>query len=176
MIRTTLSFCLLFGGLLLASKWMHQSSHHEQPITETNAPLAPEQTGAEPKLIPISTKQPTTELQPAESNAIQLVGFNDPVDDVLDTLRSEGPPIVRIADAEAAKRVATVGDDQDASDTPIDGTYRSTEPEIALTPELLELRQRLRECLAFYYFRPENVAIRSPWGAMHAMIAYGVDR
>jgi len=52
---------------------------------------------------------------------------------------------------------------------------RAQEPEIVLTPELLELRSRLRECLAYYYFRPENVAIRSPWGAMHAMIAYGVD-
>ena len=47
--------------------------------------------------------------------------------------------------------------------------------EVAEPPELLELRSRLRECLAYYYFRPENVAIRSPWGAMHAMIAYGVD-
>jgi hypothetical protein len=44
-----------------------------------------------------------------------------------------------------------------------------------LTPELYELQSKLRECLAYYYFRPENVAIRSPWGAMHGMIAYGVD-
>lgn len=47
--------------------------------------------------------------------------------------------------------------------------------EVELTPELIELRSRLRKCLAFYYYKPENVAIRSPWGAMHGMIAYGVD-
>ena len=44
-----------------------------------------------------------------------------------------------------------------------------------ITPELEALRTKLRECLAWYYFRPENVATRSPWGSMHAMIAYGVD-
>jgi hypothetical protein len=48
-------------------------------------------------------------------------------------------------------------------------------PEPELTPELVELRDRLRSCLAYYYFRPENVATRSPWGSMHAMLAYGVD-
>lgn len=44
-----------------------------------------------------------------------------------------------------------------------------------LSPELLELHERLQDALAYYYQRPENVATRSPWGAMHAMIAYGVD-
>ena len=44
-----------------------------------------------------------------------------------------------------------------------------------MTPQLVELRSKLREALAYYYFRPENTALRSPWGAMHAMIAYGVD-
>jgi len=175
MIRTTLSFCLLFGGLLMASKWMHQSSQHEQPITETKAPPALERPAAEPRLIPLSEEQPTAELLPVEGNAIQLVGFNDPLDDILDTLRSEGPPIVQVGEQDATHRVAVAGNAQDASDAPSESTSRATEPEIVLTPELLELRQRLRECLAYYYFRPENIAIRSPWGAMHAMIAYGVD-
>lgn len=47
--------------------------------------------------------------------------------------------------------------------------------EIELTPELIALREKLRDCLAHYYYRPENVATRSPWGAMHYMLAYGVD-
>jgi hypothetical protein len=180
MIRTTLSFCLLFGGLLMASKWMHQSTHQEQSIIETKAPAAPQQPAEEPKLIPLSAERPTAELQPVElqpgqDNAIQLVGFNDPLDDVLDALRSDDAPTVRIAEGEATTQVATAGNNQEPSDATSDSAARAAEPEIALTPELLELRQRLRECLAFYYFRPENVAIRSPWGAMHAMIAYGVD-
>ncbi|MDX1946319.1 MAG: hypothetical protein SFU86_13040 [Pirellulaceae bacterium] len=71
-----------------------------------------------------------------------------------------------------------------SENTPADSTTE-TEPKSAsdeakpaepqLSPELEDLRSRLRECLAWYYFRPENVATRSPWGAMHAMIAYGVD-
>ena len=44
-----------------------------------------------------------------------------------------------------------------------------------LTPELLLLREKLRDTLAWYHQHPENVALRSPWGSMHAMIAYGVD-
>ena len=56
-----------------------------------------------------------------------------------------------------------------------DKTEEKVEAATELTPELLELRDRLRKCLAIYYYKPENVAIRSPWGAMHAMIAYGVD-
>lgn len=50
----------------------------------------------------------------------------------------------------------------------------ASEPE-PLTAELVELQDRLHDALAYYYQRPENVATRSPWGAMHAMIAYGVD-
>jgi len=175
MIRTTLSFCLLFSGLLVASKWLHESARHDVPVTETKAPPAAGQVPAEPKLLPISSEQPTAKLQPADVNAIQLVAFDDPLDEVLNSLRSEGARIGRVADEEASDEVAVVGNSQSDSDPPTSGAVRPTEPEIALTPELLQLRSRLRECLAYYYFRPENVAIRSPWGAMHAMIAYGVD-
>jgi hypothetical protein len=38
-----------------------------------------------------------------------------------------------------------------------------------------QTQQRLRQCLAYYLFRPENVAERSPWGAMHAMLPFGVE-
>ena len=65
--------------------------------------------------------------------------------------------------------------DDDATTPPSEATAKRDAVEIEMTPELEELRGRIRECLAYYYFRPENVAIRSPWGAMHAMIAYGVD-
>ena len=50
---------------------------------------------------------------------------------------------------------------------------KTTEAE--LTPTMIALREKLRDTLAAYHQRPENVAARSPWGAMHAMIAYGVD-
>lgn len=44
-----------------------------------------------------------------------------------------------------------------------------------LTAELLALRDRLRDVLAYHIQRPEAVERRSPWGIMHALIAYGVD-
>ncbi len=70
---------------------------------------------------------------------------------------------------EGSEAAATDGEES------ADKTEEKVEAATELTPELLELRDRLRKCLAIYYYKPENVAIRSPWGAMHAMIAYGVD-
>ncbi|ADB17606.1 hypothetical protein Psta_2941 [Pirellula staleyi DSM 6068] len=70
---------------------------------------------------------------------------------------------------EGSEAAATDGEES------ADKTEEKVEGATELTPELLELRDRLRKCLAIYYYKPENVAIRSPWGAMHAMIAYGVD-
>ncbi|MFM7073213.1 MAG: hypothetical protein ACKO38_15615 [Planctomycetota bacterium] len=44
-----------------------------------------------------------------------------------------------------------------------------------LTPELLELRDRVRKTLSWYYNEPISVNSYSPWGIMHALIAFGVD-
>jgi hypothetical protein len=67
------------------------------------------------------------------------------------------------ADAAAAK-TADVRDEQTAA---IAGRL--------LTPEQAALRDRIDRTLQYYYERPENVAERSVWGVMHALIAYGVD-
>ena len=159
MIRTALSFGLLFGGLLLASKWMHQSVQ-PQPIQQAPQ-AAPTQDTTSERRKP--TTLSCTELPAVVSHqTIQLVSF-DEVDDVLDSLRP------------TLNAVGGVGDEDATSQSTGDLKSLTQDPAIVITPELLELRSRLRECLAYYYFRPENVAIRSPWGAMHAMIAYGVD-
>ncbi len=47
--------------------------------------------------------------------------------------------------------------------------------EPALTPEQVVLRDRIRRCLAYYFFRPESTQRHSPWGVMHGMIGFGVD-
>ncbi len=64
--------------------------------------------------------------------------------------------------------------DQDTDTVEITPT-KPEKYEIELTPELIALREKLRDTLAHYYYRPENVATRSPWGSMHYMLAYGVD-
>lgn len=166
MIRTALSFCVLFGGLVLVSKWLHQSvepksvgpSSQTQQNEQVEAPLA------EPARV-ISAHYTTA----GGRGLVSLVSYDESVEEVLNSLRPDSASGVRAAEfSDAADR--TNRDFADSSNQ-----KSLVEPEIVLTPELLELRSRLRECLAYYYFRPENVATRSPWGAMHAMIAYGVD-
>lgn len=49
------------------------------------------------------------------------------------------------------------------------------EATVKLSPEMMALRDQIDRTLQFYYERPENVAQRSVWGVMHALIAYGVD-
>jgi hypothetical protein len=44
-----------------------------------------------------------------------------------------------------------------------------------LTPDQIALRNRIRQCLAYYFHRPETVHRRSPWGVMHAVVGFGVD-
>lgn len=44
-----------------------------------------------------------------------------------------------------------------------------------LSPELVALRNQVRKTLATYYHEPISIADHSPWGIMHALIAYGVD-
>jgi hypothetical protein len=174
MIRTTLSFCLLFGGLLLISKWMHQSVRPEPPAgASTNAATPVVNPPAELLPVPVD---PVVLDEPADARdvlTIQRVAYDEPLTDVLQSLRSEPGLNGRVVDDEPLSSAS----DNDRANSAAEGQDLgpAVEPEIVLTPQLRELRTRLRECLAYYYFRPENVALRSPWGAMHAMIAYGVD-
>lgn len=58
---------------------------------------------------------------------------------------------------------------------------RDTSPQSApkrnlpLNQQQQKLRNRIDTCLAYYLFRPESVAKRSPWAVMHAMLPYGVE-
>jgi hypothetical protein len=152
MIRTLLAFGLLFGGLLVVSKWLHETTQPAaDAATHSAAPAPTAVPAAEPAAVePARLRSAEDEPRPA---SLRLVAFED---DVLDILRKE----TRSEGTETNEAGATAK--RDAA-------------EIEMTPELEELRGRIRECLAYYYFKPENVALRSPWGAMHAMIAYGVD-
>lgn len=65
-------------------------------------------------------------------------------------------------------------DDQDQS-AGLDAGDAVAEAAPELSPEMEALSQRIERTLTWYYDRPENVAQRSPWGVMHALISYGVD-
>jgi hypothetical protein len=217
MIRTTLSFCALFGSLLLVSKLMQQSSSpaaSDAPIA--TAPARNEATSRRSvetarKVVPSKTTRfdgvPT--LRPTglgTTGAIRQVAFEE------EAVNAEGQPIGRFQqslDLDPSLEVATkptqaadideilaelaVDPNAQADDESedADGTVAADDsgkevempadadseikPPAELTAEMIELRSRIRECLAHYYHRPENVATRSPWGTMHGMIAYGVD-
>jgi len=166
MIRTTLSFCLLFGALLLTSKWMHESVRHDPARTGGDLNTATESRPDKSEPIPASASQPAASGQLAVESTFQLVAFDEPVtDDILENLRP----------SKADKHLVIDGKPRENDTKSAASPTMPQEPDIVLTPELRQLQTRLRECLAYYYFRPENVALRSPWGAMQAMIAYGVD-
>jgi hypothetical protein len=165
MIRTALSFCLLFGALAVASRWLFDSAHHDRPQSAGETAPAFEPNSEQAKPLPPAAAHA---LRALDDRAIQLAGFESPLEEVLDSLKPVTGVKGRVEDEASNEEDVSSG-----SVAPI--ITPAKEPEIAMTPQLLELRSKLREALAYYYFRPENVALRSPWGAMHAMIAYGVD-
>jgi hypothetical protein len=223
MIRTTLSFCALFGSLLLVSKWLQESSRPEPSVTPA---VASEKSPAPHSPAAKSPRQPLNSAGDAAPQAadgkvtaraeapVQLVAYEedltekigDPVagtdinaavdstakilleqeaaarplksleqlllEDAPAADKSEDEPL---GDKTESEDQANEGDSAPAKDEAEDQPLVESTPEIKLTPELVDLRKRLRDCLAYYYFRPENVATRSPWGSMHAMLAYGVD-
>ncbi len=166
MIRTALSFCLLFAALGLVSKLLHQTTH-TAPVNSTTDSPASHEGEREAKATQPVPRSTARFLDERRDQSVRLVSFTDEVDEVLNSLRPVQQHNANDDDLNT--------NDADSKDSSSGSKASPSEPEITITPELAELRTRLRECLAYYYFRPENVAIRSPWGAMHGMIAYGVD-
>ena len=190
MIRTTLSFCALFGALLLGSKLLQDSGRPksgEWPAGTVSPAITPA-----PHSQPAKTSEPAPVSAKAADVPLHFVSYEEDLTEKIDGRdASEGVPAELTFDSEASQRPIktleqlllddTINSDKPAEEKPAESiddasessTDRATEPELSL--ELVELRQRLRACLAWYYFRPENVATRSPWGSMHWMLAYGVD-
>ncbi len=52
---------------------------------------------------------------------------------------------------------------------------RVAPPVAVLSPEMEQMKSRVRATLAFYYNDLENYRTRSPWGVMHSMLPFGVD-
>ena len=179
MIRTTLSICALFGSLVLVSKWLHESNPAAHPAASpaptSTLPVLP--AGRELKALPTAEVQTAGVDRPTAyiyDPAVALVDYEDGLP-LLFTDESTDEP-AETADEETLAEAETKETTEEKSDATEEYTPAKPKDEpIEMTPELEELRTKLRECLAHYYFRPENVATRSPWGSMHAMIAYGVD-
>jgi len=203
MIRSTLSFCALFGALILGSKLLQESGQPKPAATPTTLGESTDRSPAvaHPAEAAIPSDARPAKVSLALRGTIQLVAYDDkptgptrdpddndapprPTRELQDLLRNE-PADESATNSPAAEKPAQSEPEDDSTSTKnSNGKAEASEPaklateepaEPALTPELVELRDRVRQCLAYYYFRPENVATRSPWGSMHWMIAYGVD-
>ncbi|WP_254509926.1 hypothetical protein [Anatilimnocola floriformis] len=182
MIRTTFSFAAFFGLLALACNLLFTHSQ-QNPASEprqtstTDEKCGDEQApairSAQREDKPLSLLQEPVQLKSVglrSNGEIQLVEFEEGTSEqsakksAEETLEETEKKL-----QELTKESTTEEDSKPMGPEP----KAAAEPE--LSPEMKRLREEIRECLSHYYIRPENVAARSPWACMHAMIAYGVD-
>jgi hypothetical protein len=94
---------------------------------------------------------------------------------------SLGPAESESIDDAVARRLARAGSSavielaQEPKNATDDDNDQSTQSTVELTPELINLRDKLRRVLSMYYPRHQNTRDNNPWEVMHAIIAYGVD-
>ena len=167
MVRTTLSFCVLFGFLIAGLAVLQQQS----PSAKSTPTKTPDADESQPR----TTVRPAAKLSlldaptAAEDFGVMLVSHTEVVTDEETADEDDKPAQEK---KENPVEEATPGEEKPVEPRPLDKLLEEKKP---LTPEQIQLREKLRDVLAHYYQQPENVASRSPWGAMHAMIAYGVD-
>jgi hypothetical protein len=198
MVRTILSCFVLFGSLLAAVVVLQQTGQRDI-LHDRQDKLQPAPSGASDASQP--AEQPRLAARPADASAmhsfksgapaaasVRLIAYEEEAleEEAEEEATSEKPIKIRPM-KEADEESSTETEDPDGGNadksTETDGAEKeparlridSEDLEPQLTPELLELREKIRDCLGYYYQRPENVASRSPWGCMHWMIAYGVD-
>ncbi len=77
-------------------------------------------------------------------------------------------------DGRGSERVARdVGRSRDAADD-LDYTGYPRQA-IRLTSSVYRMQGTMKQCLRYYYARPENANERSNWGMLHAIMVYGAD-
>ena len=186
MVRTTLSFCVLFAFLIAGFALLQPSPRdHSAPV---DPPVVRDADNGHPQ----PEQSPQVASRTGEKSAQSTARAFRAMDDLLlaAPTAAEDFGVNFVSFDEGAPATGSISDEtpetnadesKPAEETNPDGTEikpaepRTLEEQKELSPELIKLREKLRDCLAHYYQQPENVASRSPWGCMHAMIAYGVD-
>ena len=112
-------------------------------------------------------EQPAAEVKPSLETADQQVEESEPETEIV------------------PQEVELDGTDMDQEEVELDEQGDRQEvkplrlapitPKKHFSPQMLSFRDRIRSCLMYYYQRPESASERSPWGVMHALIAFGVD-
>jgi len=232
MIRTAISFLVLFGSLVFVSKLVIESQSQEaaQPKVGQKVSGGVADLPVPRQLLSVNARKLLTEVEVCcdgechsiTDSAVHQVALQIP-DDYDSSERYEQPigsglrddieeepsnaPIT-ISDEDEDQSVVeqstdseseesaeqTIGDESDESTArTIDDEAVTTKPKqkstlapanrekveetstIELSAEMLALQKKVRDVLAYHIERPEAVEQRSPWGIMHALIAYGVD-
>lgn len=202
MVRTILSCIALFGSLLVVVALVQQSNRGELLHDRSVAPLTHPDSATETSRRPV---EPRLASRPEKISAlaeparvgpsapvighkhgpeIRLVAYDEELDSASSTsddseTADREPETTEESFFDLRRQTAESANEQTESQpTPQEPArfhIESQETESELSAELVELREKIRDCLGYYYQRPENVASRSPWGCMHWMIAYGVD-
>ena len=156
MTRTTLSLCASLSALLFLGTPAQYLRAQEEP----------------PAAVTPAAERPADET-PAKSDGATQAEPNDGTDDVPESdAKPSDEPTVNGVDGEAA-----VGK---SAEQPRELGLPSDIPAVPaieenLSPELQRMRERVRGVLSSYYQEPISTGSYSPWGIMHALIAYGVD-
>ena len=114
-----------------------------------------------------------TDLEPARLEEV--------ADSVDGTAEPDEKPALRLAapieelPAEEVAKEADSNDSDLATERREQNLNESSQAAGEFTRTHQVLHDKITKCLEYYRERPENAAARSPWGIMHAMIAYGAE-
>ena len=167
MVRTTLSFCVLFGFLVAGVAVLQQAGPEEASPTG-QSPATSDVERPQPRLAARPAERVSFISTPVSAEDLSLMLVSYEAERISDEFDSPAEAAEPNTESKPEDKAAEKTDESKFFEPAIEETKE-------LTPEQKVLREKLRDVLAHYYQQPENVASRSPWGAMHAMIAYGVD-
>src|SRR5205814_6755384 len=97
MIRTALSFCLLFAALAAASRWLVDVAPHDQPKAAGQSPPDFEPRWEEAKPLPPASNHAAST---GNDQPIQLLAFDEALDEVLFGLKPGSGVKARVDDEE----------------------------------------------------------------------------
>lgn len=144
----------------------------QEPVELDVIPIRPSELGDE-TLLPIEDVEQDLGEAAGDFAAREDADDAEKAEGAEDAQNSKDAEISETPETSEAPEALRELDDSDEPllPLPIDDAVNSPE----LTPELVALRDTVRSVLSYHLMRPEAVERRSPWGIMHALIAYGVD-
>ena len=157
MVAITLIGMALMMGSALGADNESRSTNGESG--STNGPVLGTAEGTSE-----ADREPTLELRVDGSPSDQPLELDESIDEV-----SKSP---------AAEDVTGTLEETTTSEKTTIKRFESAEAVIEpqpLSPQMVELREQVQNCLDEFYRRPIHAASYSPWTVMHRLLPYGVD-